>query len=95
MKSTFAVPAALITGFCLLIEARALPPDLAPPPAAFGDAERDGTLLVTDDVREADFGGGLRLPVRWVYRSNYQGVSFFGWEGFSLRACLKKARKLR
>ena len=93
MKSIFAVLAALITGFFLLSEAHALPPDLAPPPAAFGDAERDGTLLVTDDVREADFGGGLRLPVRWVYRSNYQGVSFFGWEGFSLTMLEARAVK--
>jgi len=73
--------------------ALALPPDLAPPPAAFGDAERDGTLLVTNDLREADFGGGLRLPVRWVYRSSNQATNAYGWDGFSLTMLEAKAVK--
>lgn len=72
----------------------ALPPDLAPPPATFGDADRDGTLIVSDDLREADFGGGVRLPVRWVYRSGQQGYSVYGWEGFTLTMLEARATKL-
>ncbi len=37
-------------------------------PPNLGALDRDGTLLVVDDIREADFGEGLRLPVRFVYR---------------------------
>ena len=79
--------------FATLSVAPALPPDLSPPPTAFGDADRDGTLLVTDDLREADFGGGLRLPVRWIYHSSDQGYSPYGWDGFSLTLLESKAVK--
>jgi len=84
MKKPIASLGAFFAAFALAWNVQALPPDLSPPPAAFGDSERDGTLLVTDDLREADFGGGLRLPVRWVYRSNNQAANAYGWEGFSL-----------
>lgn len=86
----FALFSAILASPC---EVFALPPDLAPPPAAFGDAERDGTLLVTDDLREVDFGGGLRLPVRWVYRSSNQATNAYGWDGFSLTLLEAKAVK--
>ncbi|HRJ71067.1 MAG TPA: RHS repeat-associated core domain-containing protein [Terrimicrobiaceae bacterium] len=85
---------ACVVGLSLgLTSLQALPPDLDPPPAAFGDADRDGTLLVTDDLREADFGGGLRLPVRWVYRSNDASTNAYGWNGFSLTMLEAKAVK--
>ena len=72
---------------------RALPADLAPPGGVFGDCDRDGTLIVTDDLREADFGGGVRLPVRWVYRSSDQSTSAYGWNGMSLTVLESKAVK--
>ncbi|MFZ4780210.1 MAG: hypothetical protein ACOYM3_33050, partial [Terrimicrobiaceae bacterium] len=50
----------------------ALPLPLDPPLPILGNLDRDGNLLVNDDLREADFGGGLFLPVRWVYRSSDQ-----------------------
>lgn len=84
MPKIFATLVVLIASFALSREVCALPADVDPPPVAFGDAERDGTLLVTDDLREADFGGGLRLPVRWVYRSSNQATNAYGWDGFSL-----------
>jgi len=93
MKKSFVVLAFLSAFFAPLRETCALPPDLTPPPAAFGDAERDGTLLVTDDLREADFGGGLRLPVRWVYRSSDRSTNAYGWDGFSLTMLEAKAVK--
>ena len=74
-------------------EVRALPADLAPPGGVFGDCGRDGTLVVTDDLREADFGGGLRLPVRWVYRSSDRSRSAYGWNGMSLTVLESKAVK--
>jgi RHS repeat-associated protein len=87
----------LIIGGMLLLGGasalRALPADLAPPGGVFGDCDRDGTLIVTDDLREADFGGGLRLPVRWVYRSGDQSVSPYGWNGMSLTVLESKAVK--
>jgi RHS repeat-associated protein len=76
-----------------LLDAFGLPADLDAPPAAFGDAERDGTLLVTDDLRDVDFGGGVRLPVRWVYRSSDQSTNAYGWDGFSLTIAESKAVK--
>ena len=72
---------------------KALPADLAPPGGVFGDCDRDGTLIVTDDLRNADFGGGVRLPVRWVYRSGDQSVSPYGWNGMSLTVLESKAVK--
>lgn len=75
MKNILAAVAVLILGASV---GRALPADLAPPGGVFGDCARDGTLIVTDDLREADFGGGVRLPVRWVYRSGDQSVSPYG-----------------
>lgn len=93
MKKPAALFAFLIAILASPHEIHALPPDLSPPPAAFGDAERDGTLLVTDDLRQADFGGGLQLPVRWVYRSSNQAANAYGWDGFSLTMLEAKAVK--
>lgn len=90
MKNILAAVAVLILGASV---GRALPADLAPPGGVFGDCARDGTLIVTDDLREADFGGGVRLPVRWVYRSGDQSVSPYGWNGMSLTVMESKAVK--
>ena len=87
----------LILGGILLLGGitvlQGLPTDLAPPGGVFGDCDRDGTLIVTDDLREADFGGGVRLPVRWVYRSSDQSTSAYGWNGMSLTVLESKAVK--
>jgi len=72
---------------------RALPADFGPPTSVFGDCDRDGTLVVTDDLRQADFGGGLMLPVRWIYSSANKGSSPYGWDGFSLTVLESKAVK--
>jgi RHS repeat-associated protein len=90
MKNIFAAVAVLILGVSVV---RALPADLAPPGGVFGDCGRDGTLIVTDDLRQADFGGGVKLPVRWVYRSGDQSVSAYGWNGMSLTVLESKAVK--
>jgi len=71
-----------------------IPADLSAPASAFGDADRDGTLMVSDDLRQADFGGGLRLPVRWVYHSSNQATDAYGWDGFSLTMLEAKAVKV-
>lgn len=84
MKRLFSGFAFIVFSFVLPQGVQALPPDLDPPPVAFGDANRDGTLQVSDDLREADFGNGLRLPVRWVYRSSNQATNAYGWDGFVL-----------
>jgi RHS repeat-associated protein len=90
MKNIFAAALVLILGVSVV---RALPADLSPPGGVFGDCDRDGTLIVTDDLRDADFGGGVRLPVRWVYRSGDQSVSPYGWNGMSLTVLESKAVK--
>jgi len=63
----------------------ALPLPLYPPSPNLEALDIDGTLLVVDDLREADFGDGLRLPVRWIYRSSDQSSNNpYGWAGFNL-----------
>lgn len=92
MKTPF-----LILGISLLVASitplQALPADFSPPSAVFGDCDRDGTLIVTDDLRQADFGGGLMLPVRWIYSSANKGRSPYGWDGFSLTVLESRAVK--
>jgi len=72
----------------------ALPLDLSAPSPALAALDRDGTLLVVDDLREADFGNGLRLPVRWVYRSSDESLDSYGWAGFNLTILEARAAKL-
>jgi len=51
-------------------------------------------MYVVDDLREADFGGGLRLPVRWVYHSSdTSSDNPYGWAGFNLTILESKAVK--
>ncbi|MCX6972328.1 MAG: hypothetical protein NTV93_19565 [Verrucomicrobia bacterium] len=72
----------------------ALPLALDPPSPNLDALDYDGTLLVVDDLREADFGGGLRLPVRWVYHSSDQSSDNpYGWAGFNLAVLECKAVK--
>jgi len=61
-----------------------LPLPQAAPSPGLGAMDRDGTLLVFDDLRQADFGGGLKLPVRWAFRGANHAASHYGWAGFSL-----------
>lgn len=94
MRRSFAVLVCLL-GIVAAGKTFALPADLTPPTPTLGDAQRDGTLLVTYDLREADFGGGLRLPMRWVFNSGDQGASPYGWSGFSCTPLEAKAVALR
>ncbi len=71
----------------------ALPLNLAAPTPNLGALDRDGTLLTVDDLREADFGGGLRFPVRWVYRSSVQANNPYGWAGFTVPLLESRAVK--
>lgn len=71
----------------------ALPLAFDPPVPEMANLDRDGTLLVIHDVRMADFGRGLRLPVRWIYRSADQSSNPYGWAGFSLTLLEAKAVK--
>lgn len=71
----------------------ALPLDLSAPTPTLAALDRDGTLLVVDDLREADFGDGLRLPVRWVYRSSDKSLDAYGWAGFNLTVLESRAVK--
>lgn len=93
MRHTFTF--LMSAAFCLALPKTgfALPLEFSRPPGAFHDADRDGSLLVVDDLRLADFGGGLRIPVRWVFRSNDQSTNAYGWDGFSLTALEAKAVK--
>lgn len=94
MRRSFAVLVCLL-GIATVEKTFALPADLTPPTPTLGNAQRDGTLLVTYDLREADFGGGLRLPMRWVFNSGDQGASPYGWAGFSCTPLEAKAVALR
>lgn len=71
----------------------ALPLTFDPPVPEMANLDRDGTLLMIHDVRMADFGNGLRLPVRWIYRSADQSSNPYGWAGFSLTLLEAKAVK--
>lgn len=72
----------------------ALPLPLDPPLPILGNLDRDGNLLVVDDLRVADLGGGFFLPIRWVYRSSDQSDNNpYGWAGFSLTVLEAKAVK--
>jgi hypothetical protein len=72
----------------------ALPLPLDPPQPHLEALDRDGTLLLIDDLRKADFGGGFRLPVRWVYRSSDQSSdNSYGWAGFNLTVLESRAVK--
>ena len=75
----------------LIAVAWALPLDFSGPTPNLGAMDRDGTLLVVSDIREADFGGGLRLPMRFVYRSADRSLSPYGWTGFHLTALESRA----
>ncbi|MCK9589914.1 MAG: hypothetical protein M0Q93_11220, partial [Terrimicrobiaceae bacterium] len=73
--------------------ARALPLPLDPPSPNLAALDYDGTLLVVDDLQEANFGG-FRLPVRWVYHSSDQSSNNpYGWAGFNLTVLESKAVK--
>jgi len=73
---------------------QALPLPLDPPLPILGNLDRDGNLLVNDDLRDADFGSGLFLPVRWVYRSSDQSSNNpYGWAGFNLTILESRAVK--
>lgn len=93
MRHTFTF--LMSAAFCLALPKTgfALPLEFSRPPGAFHDADRDGSLLVVDDLRSADFGGGLRFPIRWVFRGNDQSTNAYGWDGFSLTALEAKAVK--
>jgi len=89
-KSSVLVACFLFTAFSGLL---AIAPDLTAPPAAFGDADRDGSLIADCELRFVDFGDGLRLPVRWVFRSADRATNPYGWDGFSLTVLEAKAVK--
>ena len=75
------------------VSLHALPLNLSAPTPNLGALDRDGTLLTVDDLREADFGGGLRFPVRWVYRSSVQANNPYGWAGFTVPLLESRAVK--
>jgi len=62
--------------------APAAPVSLDPPSAVLGNAGRDGELIYNIDLRSADFGDSVRIPVRFTFRSNDLSTSLNGWDGW-------------
>jgi hypothetical protein len=63
--------------------AGAAPVDFSAPSGSFGNSDREGGLTYSLDLQEADFGDGVKLPVRFTFQSRARGFSSYGWTGWT------------
>jgi hypothetical protein len=83
----------LLTALCLALpfSARAMPVDLSAPGGSLGYQDNKGGLSYSIDLQEADFGDGIKLPVRFTFNSKKRGLSPYGWTGFTCGILESKA----
>lgn len=92
----------IVVGLCLALSmcvnpAAAGPVDLTPPKPALGFADAKGQLLLIEELGEAGFSGGVRLPVRLDFSSGRvtskaAEKSLYGWDGWFCGALESEAR---
>ncbi len=77
--------------FLLSLTTYAIPYNMGVTPPKMDALGAYGDIMAVDEFREADFGGGLRLPLRFIYQSADHSQNPYGWAGFRLSALESRA----